>query len=139
MRLLKQGLLLLTLLIVGPCSLQRAGLCISEGRFFSKDELLERAVLQLNKNIITTYLDTHQTKTTLPYASVSAFLKANPDCCEIDPKPPNEVGRPTFEIWFLGWDSHIFKTKYLQHYTDGSQETIQGIGYQNNCGEFFED
>lgn len=141
MRLLKQCLLLLTLLIVGPCSLQRAGLCISEGRFLSKDELLERALLQLEqlelRNTMST-LDTGEEKEAIPYASISEFLNANRDCCKVDGPPPHEIGKMGFEVWIRGLDTHIFEATYEVRHKDGTRKKAVFANYQDNCGKFLD-
>ncbi|PHV63414.1 hypothetical protein [Cyanobacterium aponinum] len=74
------------------------------------------------------------------YANFDEFLAKHPNCCEVDPGGPYDMGAPFFIDRITGYDSgkvisFEFKEEYI--YPDGNirTEKIHILDRLQNCGE----
>lgn len=74
------------------------------------------------------------------YANFDEFLEKHPNCCEIDPGGPYDMGKPFFINRITGYDSGtVISFKFNEEYIepDGNVITqeIKILDSLQNCGE----
>lgn len=74
------------------------------------------------------------------YANFDEFLAKHPNCCEIDPGGPYDMGKPFFINRITGYDSGtVIRLKFNEDFIDPDGNTIteeiQVLDSLQNCGE----
>lgn len=106
-------------------TLNYSGFCFKEFRYLSDRELMESLFNIWNSS----YLDNVNfeiLERKNRYANFDEFLAKHPNCCEVDPGGPYDMGAPFFIDRITGYDSgkvisFEFKEEYI--YPDGNIRT----------------
>lgn len=131
-----------TLLLLTPFSLNYSGMCLSKFRWLSDEERIilsiERIIKRENVAIETKHSGTQYFKQ-INYKSVDEFISKNPECCQINPKGGYDLPPPTLTSRILGGNSGDvvrikFTAKYLDIYGENKTKVIKSDGVQTNCG-----
>jgi hypothetical protein len=141
-------------------SLNYSGFCFKELRYLTNEEQILRAITEVSVgrceggaliNAETRKVDL--IRKPMPYESVDAFLKKNPDCCMLIPKNGiygDEYTPPSFWDRVFGYYNHVVTVKYVQKYFEipVAQNGEKGVGqvrekyieggvYSGNCGQSY--
>ena len=123
--------------------LNYSSFCFREFRYLSSEEKMESLFNIWNNSLYETilidgeYIALERKNT---YASFDEFLQKHPNCCEIDPGGPYDMGPPNFINRITGFDSGtVIRFKFNEELIapDGNILTkeIQILDRLQNCGE----
>ena len=123
--------------------LNYSGFCFNEFRYLSSKEQMESLFNIWNRSdrkniVINGEYKVLERKNR--YASFDEFLVKYPDCCEINPGGPYEMGRPNFIDRITGHDSgSIIRLKFNEEFIDEDGKIItkelEIVDSLQNCGE----
>lgn len=123
--------------------LNYSGFCFKELRYLSSKEQVESLFNIWNKSFGKSILINGEYKVLERknrYASFDEFLVKHPDCCEIDPGGPYDMGSPNFINRITGYDSGtVIRLKFNEEFIDPHgnilTQEIQILDRLQNCGE----
>ena len=138
-------------------ALNFSGFCFKELRYLSDDEKIHRVIADAMKGrFYAGFIVNRETGKTgtirepIPYESVEALLKANPDCCTLIPKHGNYADDSPPSLWqrIFGNVNYGVRMKFTLKYIDtpvdihGSkgigqerEAHIDGLFSSGNCGQ----
>lgn len=124
-------------------TLNYSGFCFSKFRYFSSKEKMESLFNIWNKSVFDNIVIDGEFKVLERknrYANFDEFLEKHPNCCEIDPGGPYDMGAPFFINRIMGYDSGtIISFKFNEEYIepDGNiiTQEINVLDSLQNCGE----
>jgi len=123
--------------------LNYSGFCFKEFRYLSSKEQMESLFNIWNSSFGESILIDGEYKILERknrYASFDEFLVKHPDCCEINPGGPYDMGPPNFIDRITGHDSgSIIRFKFNEEFIDEDgkiiTEEIKILDGLQNCGE----
>ena len=139
-----------TYLLISFCSipiiffaLNYSGFCFRELRYLSSKEKMESLFNIWNKSVFDNIVIDGEFKVLERknrYANFDEFLKKHPNCCEVDPGGPYNMGAPFFINRITGYDSGtVISFKFNEEYIepDGNiiTQEIHILDSLQNCGE----
>ena len=124
-------------------ALNYSGFCFKEFRYLSSREKMESLFNIWNKSVFDNIVIDGEFKVLERknrYANFDEFLEKHPNCCEIDPGGPYDMGAPFFINRITGYDSGtVISLKFNEEYIelDGNIITheVQILDSLQNCGE----
>lgn len=124
-------------------TLNYSGFCFSKFRYLSSKEKMESLFNIWNKSVFDNIVIDGEFKVLERknrYANFDEFLEKHPNCCEIDPGGPYDMGAPFFINRIMGYDSGtIISFKFNEEYIepDGNiiTQEINVLDSLQNCGE----
>ena len=126
-------------------ALNYSGFCFREFRYLSAEEEIESLFKIWNRST-TRNIHIDGEYRTLErknrYANFDEFFAKHPNCCEINPGGPYEMGTPRFIDRILGYDSgRVIRFKFNEEFIDldGNIITteIEVLDRLQNCGESY--
>lgn len=124
-------------------ALNYSGFCFREFRYLSSEEKMESLFNIWNKSFGESILIDGKYKVLERknrYVNFDEFLEKHPNCCEIDPGGPYDMGAPFFINRITGYDSGtVIRFKFDEEFIapDGNvfTEEVQILDRLQNCGE----
>ena len=124
-------------------ALNYSGFCFRELRYLSSEEKMEFLFNIWNNSVFDNIVIDGEFKVLERknrYANFDEFLEKHPNCCEIDPGGPYDMGSPFFINRITGYDSGtVISFKFNEEYIepDGNiiTQEIHILDSLQNCGE----
>ena len=137
-------------LFISACSipiiffaLNYSGFCFRELRYLSSKEKMESLFNIWNKSFGESILIDGEYKVLERknrYANFDEFLAKHPNCCEVDPGSPYDMGAPFLINRITGYDSgtvirFIFNEEFIDPDGNIITQEVQILDRLQNCGE----
>lgn len=120
-------IVLLPLMFLMLGSLNYSGICYSQKRWLSDEEIIRAAVFQANAR--STRVIRGDARVAIPYESVDDFLAANPGCCSMGHDGGGEGPREPFSTFekLTGFGGEVVTVKFTAKYIDeyGRQQPVR--------------
>ena len=126
-------------------SLNYSGFCFREFRYLSSEEKMESLFNIWNKSTRKSFLIDGEYKVLErknKYANFDEFLAKHPNCCEVDPGGPYDMGASFFIDRITGYDSgSVIRFRFHEEFIDPDGNVlikeVQVLDRLQNCGESY--